>query len=187
MEIIKPGYTRVSEIIAQWPKYEGIDPKVLQAKAEIGTNVHRAISAYIKDNLVLPLTDIEEGYCQSFFKWYNTIPDGISESELRLYDHNLKITGGIDLLIQYNDQKKFTLYDFKTSAVEDAFSWKLQAGLYHWLCQVDGFEMNDQIYFVQLSRYGNIPKIFNYQMTFDLLNACMAAVTTYRFRQNFLT
>lgn len=187
MDLIKPGYTRVSEIVGQWSKYDGVDPEVIRAKGMIGTNVHRAISAYIKDGLLLPLSEREEPYFESFRQWMNYYSGYPFESELRLYDKTLKITGGIDLLIEDPVSKKFMLMDFKTSAVPDHFAWQLQGGLYHWLCQQDGFEMDPMFRFIELSKYGEMAKFYSYEMDFNLLNACMAAVTTYRFRQNFLT
>ena len=59
-EIIRPGYTRVSEIVRDPEKYKGVDPAIVAAKGEIGSKVHRTIYEY-EQGLPTCLPDDEGG------------------------------------------------------------------------------------------------------------------------------
>ena len=56
---IKEGYTRISEILGFFTSFAGIDPGILQAKAMVGTNVHKAIDCFY-NNVFYPLSEKEE-------------------------------------------------------------------------------------------------------------------------------
>lgn len=183
MEIIKPGYTRVSEIISQWPRFEGIDPRILAEKALLGTNVHRAIAAYW-DEVYIPLEPKEEPYFDSFLKWLELIKTRAAESEVRLYNDTLMVTGGIDAFMHLGGE--IILTDFKTSLSPSPCEWQLQGGLYHQLAEYNGYNIANCVLFVQLSKEGKVPTVHTYAVDHNLKNACMASIVTYRFREKFL-
>lgn len=190
MEIISPGYARVSEILSQWDKFSGIDKDVLEAKKILGTNVHSCIDMY---NASLPYiaTEKEEPYVQSYIRWKNREKFLVVESEKRYYDERLMITGKLDALVHFkdeiNDGGQVTLCDWKCSYSEDPINWPLQASFYRYLLLVNGVTcIAPVVRFVKLDKNGDMPKIFEYKCSEQLALTCEAAVVTYRHQKPWL-
>lgn len=184
MEEIRPGYTRVSDIIKPWNDFSGIPLEVLERKKNIGTEVHKAIQAF---NECIPVQYEGDGeeYFTSFLKWMRETKVNVKYSELRLYDDTLKITGGIDALVQFPNEGNLVLVDWKTTASytkKTARMWELQGTFYHYLLTKNGNEdLSDRIVFVQLNPDGKLPKIREFVYSPDTMALCAAAVELYHF------
>lgn len=176
---IKPGYIRVSEILAQWDRFGHIQKETLANKAALGTQVHEAINAYA-NNYHLPLT-LGEGYFQSFAQWIETSQASIVHHSKRLYCDKLKITGEIDALIQFPGCDELILVDWKTAHSSDDLFWQLQGQFYAYLCKFNGIDLGSRFLFIQLDREGNLPKVREYKSSSSLMNVCMSAFICYKY------
>ena len=177
---IKPGYTRVSEILSQWDHFGAIDKEVLKNKAKLGSLVHEAISAY-EDHLSLPLDEKADGYYQSFLKWREKVDCEFVASELRLYCDKLKITGAVDAIVKFPGDDSLIIIDYKTSAVASPKRWELQGVFYHYLAFVNGFKVSSRFIFLKLDKKGEYPEMFSYTRSTGLMNVAMSALNTFRF------
>jgi hypothetical protein len=173
-EEIRPGYTRVTEILSQWDRFGHIDQGVLKRKAMLGTKVHEAIANYY-DGIPTKLEDKAEAYFQSFLKWDASKYMKIEETEKRYYCDEMKITGAIDALLMDERSKFLYLVDFKTSAVASPDIWRLQAAFYHYLVGKEKQYLDEKVFFVQLDKFGKEPKVFQFFCTKDIWDICLAA------------
>jgi hypothetical protein len=181
MDTIKPGYTRVSSILGQWDTFGHIDPVVLQNKCNIGTRVHETIDAHHK-NIYLPLDNAAKGYFDSYVRWEEVVKPNVIKNEERYYCDKLMITGQVDAIITFPGDGRLVLIDYKTSAQESPKTWPLQACFYHYLASQAGVELSDRLIFIKLDKTGQMPKIYEYQYSRQLWDVCLAAWTTYRYR-----
>lgn len=184
---IKPGYTRVTEVLSQWDKFSMIDPVVLERKKQIGTNVHQAIEDF-NNALPVVLTDEEGGkYFQSFLLLFRKERFSIINSEFRLYDEDLMITGAIDALIQLPNKQGLMMVDWKTSATKDAIAWEMQAIFYLHLLRKNAVEnISNTCWFVKLDKLGDLPSISRFEYSEDVMDDCRAAVKTYRRMESWI-
>lgn len=195
MENIKEGYTRISTILSVLPSVMGMDesgrelwgfplqtinPEVLRNKCIIGTNVHSAINAWAHQDFA-PLTANERGYFQSFCQWQELTQMHPIQSELRLYDEKIKITGAIDMLGKIKDSDNLILIDFKTSATCDNKKWPLQAAFYHHLLMVNEFEVHPNVLFLQLDKEGKMPVCHAFEITNQLKVTMLSAYNLYKY------
>lgn len=178
--MIREGYTRVTEILRQWDTFGHIDKDVLERKQEIGTNVHSAIKAHF-EGIYFPLSEVEQPYFDSFMVWHDFTCPKIIESEERLYDDSLMITGAIDALIKFPHERETVLVDFKTSASPNQKMWTLQAGFYSMLAKNNGKSISNRVLFLQLNPKGKMGKIHEFEITEYVTQTCLAALKTYRY------
>lgn len=183
---IKPGYTRISEILSHLNTYADINPQVLNRKAKIGTEVHESINAFLND-IHLPVSDQAEGYFQSWKFWNELASPTFCFSEERFYDDSLMITGCVDGIITFPYSKSMHVIDYKTSASENQITWPLQATFYHYLASKAGLSVSEKIMFVKLDKSGKSPKIFEYTYTPNLFKKCMEALESFRNSQKDLS
>jgi len=176
--LIKEGYLRISEVLRFFTSFAGIDAGVLEAKALVGTNVHKAIECYF-NNVFYPLTEKEENYFQSFLKWQEKSGIVPTHKEIRLYDTDLMITGQVDMIASVNN--KSALFDFKTSAVKSEKIWALQGAFYFYLARRNKLDVGDSYFFVHLKNTGACAHICDFTFTEELWNVCKSAVTLYRY------
>ena len=198
MDEIKSGYTRVSEILNIVPcskkldeqgrpiwefPLQSIDKDVLNRKCLIGTNVHKAINAwYMRD--FYPLNPEEIGYIDSFNAWKDIVNLHCIESEIRLYDESLKITGAIDMLGTVQGSKNIILIDFKTSSVADPKKWPLQAAFYHHLLTLNNFSVYENVIFLQLDKEGKMPKCHTYTIDKAMKTLMISTWNLYKYLTN---
>lgn len=180
---IKKGYTRVSEILAQWNSYSHIEPEVLKKAADRGRMVHEAIEANL-NGYPLPLGVKEAFYLLSFVKWKETGRKEFCHSETRFYCDKLMITGCIDGLIKFPGSDNLVIIDYKTTAAENPKLWPLQGAFYRYLAEANGYELSTRMIFIKLDKQGEMPKLFEYTYDSKMLNICMAALTTYRYMKS---
>ncbi len=176
--MIKEGFTRVSEILAQWDRFGHIDPFVLENKQRIGTNVHAMISSK-KEGFWFELEEDEQGYYESWQKWVDKIKPTILEAEKRYHNEAFQLTGAVDAIIKV--EEKEIIVDYKTSASPAKKSWALQGGFYHFLAVQERLTLSDEYWFVRLKKDGSCAITTKFTITSDVLEVCFAALRTYRY------
>lgn len=147
-------YIRVSEILGRLQNFGGIDEAVLNAKAEIGTNVHQAIVDDTIGDFPMLKTDRACAYFGSYEIWKKKEKPKFRMQVPRLYDDELMITGEIDGLIETNRHNFPVLIDWKCSASANEEIWEMQAHFYWYLLNVNGISVSkDKMIWVNL-RHG---------------------------------
>jgi len=136
-EIIEAGYTRVSDILKIFSKYEDVPEDRLIAAQEKGTAVHDWIASYLRTkgkDFETDLFDLKQEYHHygiQFINWYQALENfEVCAIEERFYDDDLMITGKCDLVLKL--ASKYVLIDYKTSYAK-AKDWGLQLAAYAYL------------------------------------------------------
>jgi hypothetical protein len=156
MEVIKPGYQRVTDILSPQSGYGSVPVKILKAACDRGTRVHDAIENYFK-GLGLWHDDEwpeEVAYIESFEKFWQEWD--FTALENRFYCDELMITGKCDLIIKH--EGKPILVDWKTSAAVNP-TWQYQGAAYKHLAKDYGIE---EVWFVKLSKTGEYPEVVKF-------------------------
>lgn len=184
------GYVRVSQILARFQSYADVDPEVLEAKAKIGTNVHKAIVQDQADELVIHKGPREKAYFESYEMWKANKHVQIKQVP-RLYCHELMLTGECDGLIF--DQM---LIDWKCSASPSKEVWNMQAHMYWYLLTQNGYKIVNNMRWINLKHRKSIHKCpetnlgeivyyplepVEYKFEFDqnVLDKCLSEVIKY--------
>lgn len=176
-------YARVTEVIASCLNcYGHIDKHTLANKARIGKNVHKAIDLYLKGDIPT-LKGCEKDYFNSFMQWYQTINPQIIYNEKRLYDDDLRITGQIDALAIFPDEKLPVLIDYKC-AVKEMDSWRYQAHFYHLLLKKNKYRISDRIVFLKLNNFNKLPIAYNYGINPSILDQCVQMARNFWTKKN---
>jgi hypothetical protein len=145
------GCVRVSDILKRLYDFGDIDPVVLEAKAKIGTNVHKAIVDDCSGEFPVLETDRAQAYFDSYKRWVKP-PIHIRQIP-RLFCHDLKITGECDGLLN-----NFQLIDWKCSASANKRIWEMQAHFYWYLLDVNGISVSDKMLWINLRHQKKIRK-----------------------------
>ena len=183
-EEIKPGYTRVTEILGPWNNFDGIPKDVLENKRCIGVRVHEAINLHLE---CVPVTIDKEagGYFDSFHAFMMDSKASVRKTEERYYDDVLKITGQVDALIKFPGSDSLSVVDWKTSASYNrkiGRSWAIQGVLYHYLLEQNGVSnLSDEIIFFQLNKDGALPHARKFKYSSKLMAKAMAVLEAYRY------
>ncbi len=172
------GCTRVTEILGWYQDLSKIPVDVLERKCKIGTAVHDAIEAHLKDEFYV-MNDDMKNYLQSFLKWIHNNDKAIAVTEERFFDYELSITGKVDCIME-NTVEKLMIVDFKTSRKPNHKIWKLQGGFYHLLAS-KRFGLGDEFMFLQLMPNGEEAKEYMYSWDEELHRTCLAILETYRY------
>jgi hypothetical protein len=177
MEEIKPGYTRVTDILSIFQNYTQVDRARLKKAQDIGTLVHAAIEKHFKGEFVplfMPLTP----YFLSFTKWESTLGIKPLIVEERFYDDDLMITGRVDLMAEI--EGSLALVDFKTGSWAHPDIWALQASFYrHFLWKME--RAPNHFFFVQLRSDGGKPDVHYMSYNPDWWDICKAAIQCYNY------
>lgn len=170
-EVIKPGYTRVTEVFDAYVDFSMIPAEILSNAAERGTMVHSICEDYTQGIEHFYIEPDKQGYVDSFKKFWVS-KDKVSNPG-RLYCDELMITGEIDGVYLDPETGDSVLYDIKTPQNESK-TWALQGAAYAYLLCKSGIKV-DRIEFLKLSNKGSSPKIYtyNYEENFYLFKACL--------------
>ena len=182
MANINEQYPRVSEILGQWPRFEGIDPLILANKAAIGTAVHAAIRAH-QEGIDLPLRDSEQGYYDSYLRWEEEMKPSICAAELSLQCEKFRFRGTVDAIMKIDSSPLPTLIDYKTSVKEDPKFWPAQGAFYCHLAKENNFKIGPEYLFMKLDKKGGKPTVYIYKVTLEVWSFCVAALATYTYRK----
>lgn len=178
MEIIREGYTRVSNILSIFQAYAFVPKDRLKKAQDIGTDVHEAIELYFS-NQFSPLETSRTGYFDSFLKWVTLVKPTPILFEQRFYHEELKYTGRIDLLSQLNG--KTWLVDFKTGSWAHPHIWNMQAHFYSEMLACNGVEKPKNFLFVQLRKDGQLPDLHEFFYSDNHWGMCKKAVDLYSY------
>jgi regulator of RNase E activity RraB len=180
-EIIKPGYTRVSNVASAFAGYGQVPKKIMDYTADRGTLVHKIIDDLLNDLVVPESKYIFEGksvkpYVESWEKYWDTLPlQEIYLQEKRLYGEEIKITGCMDLIAEVDGQ--MILFDWKTSR-DVGNHWKLQAGGYLHILKEHNITI-DKIIFVKLDKEGGDVVLTEYEAVKGLIDLFNTAYDLY--------
>lgn len=188
MNDIAPGYIRISSILQMIPSMgsdglwgypmQKIDQDVLKRKADLGSNVHQAISDHTKNEFYI-VSDKEQGYLDSYLKWESSVKLECHKTEQRLYCEPLKLTGCIDMIGKTYGRSAFHIIDFKCTVSQDKLKWPIQAAFYHFLAESNGIHLDRKCLFVQLDPDGEMPKVYEYEITKELTSTAMSLYNIY--------
>lgn len=178
-------YVRVSEILARFQDYKDIDPVVLEAKAKIGTNVHKAIIQDCADDFVVIETDRAQAYFESYKMWKDKNKESHIKQVDRLFCDDLMLTGECDGLLNSS-----SLIDWKCSATANKKIWNMQAHMYWYLLEVNGTTASENMLWVNLRHdkhvYGKkvsytpkSPICYEFKLDESVLTECLNEVRKY--------
>ena len=192
---IPEGYARVSDILAMVPSYfpdgykgtdfkwgypiQDIPTEILNYKKDLGTDVHAAIAADSKGEFY-PLDDEAKPYFESYLKWKGAVKPIAKLVERRFNAPSLKLSGQPDMLATIAHSPLPVIIDFKNTANEDPYKWKLQAAFYALLADLNGIKCYEIASFVRLDKEGNMPKSISYLLTPDVFTAAMSAYNLFQ-------
>ena len=163
MEVIKPDYLRVTEILGVFQDFSMIMPEVLEAACERGTEAHQAIEDYLDMCFVS-----DNPYLQSFLKWEEIVKAKVISTEQRFYDDMYKITGQIDLIYQMDGDKEneVNIMDFKTPVAKGK-TWGCQLAAYKMLVERNTKQKVKRLFSLRLKKDGSLPSITEYTEKID--------------------
>lgn len=141
-------YVRVSDILARLQSFKDIDPDILKAKADIGTEVHAAIYQDVHNEHIIMSTQRAEAYFDSYKIWNEKVNPKYTMMEMRLFDDNLMITGQLDALIA--DENGPILIDYKTSSKANEKIWNMQAHFYWYLLSANKMNVGTRMQWINL-------------------------------------
>lgn len=178
---ILPSFTRVSEILGLYQDFSKIDPQVLARKCAIGTEVHKAIECFYKEEFY-PISTSARPYYNSFKSALSTELSTYKPLvlEKRYYSKKMKITGQVDLIAATPEGT--ILMDFKTSYSQNVPIWSLQMALYSILIAENGLKDIKQAKILQLKK-GPKFSLISIDLKKPLLDLAKSAVKLYRFLQ----
>jgi len=187
-EIDLSKWIRVSSVLGLLPSIgsdglwgypmQKIDPSVLQRKASLGTAVHAAIAAHVK-NEFLVVSDAEQRYLDSYLKWEASIKLGCHQVETRLFYEPMNLNGCIDMIGKVNSHSTYQIIDFKCTVAPDHKKWPLQGALYEFLAKSNGITLDKRCLFVQLDPNGDLPRVHEYEITPKLTATAISLYNTY--------
>ena len=122
--VIVPSVTKILKELAL-VDFSGIDPVVLNKKAELGTYVHKCCELMVQDDLDRENVLLEaRGYAQAFEKFLNEMCRGASpfrilEMEKRVFHPFLRYAGTLDILAERDNEQ--WIIDIKTGSPQITF------------------------------------------------------------------
>ncbi|MDR1310093.1 MAG: hypothetical protein LBL95_09410 [Deltaproteobacteria bacterium] len=129
-DAIRPGYVRVTEVLAPYSNFSMVNAATLARAAERGTRVH----AHCQDILLgRPLNGVREdeiGCVRNFDAWARNI-DEVIGVERRLYHEDLMLTGQIDIICRLRGDALPSIVDIKTPIGYSR----------HWRAQLAGYKL----------------------------------------------
>lgn len=175
-------YIRVSEILSRLQNFSVIDPIMLENKAKIGTDVHKAIIEDAVGDFPVLETQRASAYFASYLLWKNKAKPEYCVQVPRLYDNELMITGEIDALVRVPNGRPY-IADWKCSANANEEIWNMQAHFYWYLLKQNNIEVSDKMVWVNLrhrkwyednhERYSPMaPKVYEFHFDENILSRC---------------
>ena len=176
---IKKDYIRVTEMLKPWMNWGTIPQEVIDAKADIGTNVHEAINMHALGLPLPKLTEREQKYFESYLKWEEAEEPTFLCAEQRYYDDEAMVTGQIDAIVSFPGRTQGRILDFKTSFKPSPLHWPIQLGWYYQLAKKNGAKVTETGMMLQLKDNGSPAKPYTYDITPELIKNCWAIYHSY--------
>jgi len=116
----------VTRVLGKYSDFSAVSPDVLENAAERGKRVHAVCAAYAKGMPILIVEPSDEGYFESFKRWFDQYVDAVHfvETEFR---HPLGFVGHPDLGCRFNGQN--VVVDLKTPRTVSRL-WEAQIAAY---------------------------------------------------------
>jgi hypothetical protein len=179
---IEEKYDRVTEVLSPFSGLKSLDAEILKNAGCRGKVVHILCNCLLKNLGIFDLEELVrsytrndehfekeksliENFLKSFEIWFEDKNDFITPS--RFYDNDLMITGECDFI--YLSEEGLKLVDLKTP-IKESPTWSLQGSAYSYMAKQAKFNIQG-IEFVQLSRTGKKPKIYQYEENFSLFKS----------------
>lgn len=178
---IKKYYIRVTEMLKPWTSFGNIPQEIIDAKSEIGTNVHEAINMHVLGLPVPNLTEREQKYFDSYLKWEEKEEPTFIHTEERYYDDDKMVTGQIDAVVNFPGRTQGRILDFKTSSKASLLHWHIQLGWYHLLCLKNGLKVDETACMLQLKDNGSAAKIHNFIIDTEITEICLSLHKVYNY------
>jgi len=172
------GLVSVTEAFSPYISFDHINQDVLQAAAERGTMVHELIAEHIDGGF--PLVDESiRGYFDAAMAFLENVEE-VGVYEERMISEVHQYTGQIDLVCRMRGDTRWTLPDWKTSALISK-SWPLQISAYAHLVRASNHPFDiGRTMAVQLRKDGTF-KINEYRNEAYHFNLFLNALATYRY------
>lgn len=118
--------TKVLQSVGLAPNYDNVSLEILDAKANLGTLIHKEISDWLKYKIE-GMTD----ELQSFIKWFkNSDYEFVASEEIVWNDF---IAGTFDILLRHKKTRRLVMADIKTTATPHLESTSAQTSIYSYL------------------------------------------------------
>jgi|SRR5271169_993228 len=178
---IPDGYTRVTEILKPFSKFENIKPEVLQNAADRGTRVHSFCEMYANNLFIDDIDDDCKGYIQSFKPWWDEMVVKLIYSEQRINNDQFKISGKFDfvVLLKGDPENHWTILDIKTPSTISK-TWALQTAAYDVLLAHEGVECYRRAC-LMLDKKGSVAKFVEFTDHLNDADLFYKALELYRF------
>lgn len=163
IETAYDSYTRVTSVLYPFSGLEKIPVDIVRNAGDRGTKVHNICEGIISGLGEFGIDDETRPYVESFKKWWSQGHQVVLMEE-RFYDHDMLVTGKVDLILMTNDG--YVILDLKTSA-KPSKTWAVQGSAYAHLAKLSGYDIQ-KIQFLHLSKIGAEPKIYEYPIDIDL-------------------
>lgn len=182
---------RVTTVLQRLQDFGKIDPAVLENKANIGTDVHKAIEYRVKGDWYPEEEPRRIAYFGSYGLWEDLSQYEYVHTELELTDPNYWLIGHVDAIIRHKETQMLYLMDYKTSAKESMSRegesiWNMQAHLYYHLLRANGMQVSQQFMFLQLrtkkkddEHLPAKPKLYVYDYQQCIMDRCLEEVQLY--------
>lgn len=162
-------FTRVTEVLYPFSGLDKIDQSTVEHAAQRGSRVHEICEGIMMGLPAMGADAETQPYIDSFMEWWGS-GHKIIAMEKRFYDHDLLLTGQVDLIIEEPD-KQLSIVDLKTS-YRPSKTWPLQGAAYARMARADGYNIQN-IKFLHLNKYGKAPKMHVYPDQWDLYAKCL--------------
>ena len=131
----------VTEVLNPWTDFSGVDPETLENAAERGSRVHALCAEYARGGFPLIQVPEDEGYFQSFCRWFNERVSEVVMIEQELEHSRHGFQGHPDLICRIvGDKEALTVVDLKTPITKHR-AWELQLAGYYGLAQNHDFNV----------------------------------------------
>ncbi len=179
MDEIKPGYTRVTEILYPFSGIKDINPDIVQNAADRGTRTHKVCESIVMGLGEWDVDDQIRPYVESFKQWWD-LGHEVLAVEQRFYDDEYMLTGAVDLILRTDECD--IIIDLKTS-YKPSKTWPLQGSAYAKMARQSGYNIQ-KIQFLHLNRYGLKPRIYEYPDQWDTYLSCWHVYNHFYRRNN---
>lgn len=167
---IKPGYSRVTQVIGYWNDFSSIPQDVLSKAADRGTRVHKYCEEYCRLFQIFGTAFFDkEGvdadckpYVISFINWFDKMVVRVTLQEERLYDDEYMVCGKPDFVGELVGDNGYTsLIEIKTPQ-QHKKSWAVQTAGYCRLLHVNGMQVPRRRLALILDKDGGPARIVEY-------------------------
>ncbi len=178
-EIILPGYTRVTEPLDGFSKYDMIPEEVLEKAADRGRRIHKYCEMY-SQGLFYNVDDDCRNQMMCFEKWFDENVVKVIFCEKRIYHPIYMLTGCVDMLAILKGDIQPSVIDIK-STCNTYKSWSLQTAAYQMLLQ-DILEIKPiSRIAINLPKTGNSIKVLEYGNYDEDIRLYLNCLELYRF------